>query len=440
MISTLPGILRRLFLPGGAALLLAALLLQGGFFTLSTSTLDFFYYSIFLAGVLLAWRFHSRRILSALILLLIAHRALEFFSAGKLTAGGPGRIAFEAVAVLLPLNLAAVAFDRDGRLSVASAVPRLVLLLFQAVFVAWLCRPGAASAPAIFHAHVLASHLFRWTQIPQPALLLVWFAFAVLILRFVLDHQPFDAGVFWSLAAVFAGLQAGGVGRMGSAYFATAALILASSIIETSYTLAYHDELTTLPARRAFNQALTQLSTPYAIAAADIDHFKSFNDTYGHDSGDQVLRMVASRLARVGGGGQAYRVGGEEFSILFPGMSAKDALPHLEALRGVIEQSRFRTRGFSDRRNASRGADRRIATNKRAARGGKMMRLPSAVANAGLSVTISIGVAEANSAAQSVEQVAKAADRALYRAKRTGRNRVEIGADRPRAKARRASA
>ena len=427
-------------MPGGALLLLAALLLQGGIVTVSASAVDFFYYSIFLAGVFLAWRFHSSRILSALILLLLAHHAIEFFSAGKVVASGPGRIAFEAVAVLLPLNFVALAFDREGRLNVAFAVPRLGLLFLQSVFVALICRPGATSAPAIFHADLFSKQLFHWTRIPQPALLVFLIVLVVLVVRFLLAHKPSEAGLFWSLAAVFAGMHVGGVGRIGSAYFATAALILASSIIETSYALAYHDELTTLPARRAFNQALTRLSAPYAIAVADIDHFKSFNDTYGHDTGDQVLRMVASRLARVGGGGKAYRVGGEEFTILFPGMTAKNALPYLETLREAVEASRFRVRGLPDRRSASRGADRRALEKKKTVRRGKSPPPQPEVVDDGLSVTISIGLAEPRSVTQWVEQVVEAADQALYRAKRTGRNRVEVDSRRPRAKARRASA
>jgi diguanylate cyclase (GGDEF)-like protein len=420
-------------------LLLAVLLLQGGIVTLSASAVYFFYYSIFLAGILLAWRFHSSRILSALILLLVAHRALEFFSAGKLLASGPGRIAFEAIAVLLPLNLVALVFDREWRLSVASLVPRLGVLFFQSVFVALICRPGATSAPAIFHSTLFSKQLFHWTRIPQPALLVFLITLAILVVRFLLVHKPSEACLLWSLGAVFAGMHAGGVGPIGSAYFATAALILASSIIETSYALAYHDELTALPARRAFNQALTLLSAPYAIALADIDHFKSFNDAYGHDTGDQILRMVASRLARIGGGGRAYRVGGEEFTILFPGITAKAALPYLEALRETIERSRFRVRGLPDRRSASRGADRRAAANRKTVRHGKRTLQPT-IADDGLSVTISIGVAEANSATQWVQQVVEAADKALYQAKRAGRNRVQVDSYRPRTKARRASA
>ena len=421
-------------------MLVAVVLLQGGVVTLSASAVDFFYYLVFLGGIFLAWRFHSTRILSALVVLFIAHRALEFFSADKVAASGPGRIAFEIIAVLLPLNFLAVAFDREWRPSVVSVVPRLLLLFFQSVFVALICRPGPTSAPAIFHSAIFSQQLFRWTRIPQPALLAFLTVLAVLLTRFFLAYKPSDAGLFWSLAAVFTGMHAGGVGRIGSAYFATAALILASSIIETSYALAYHDELTGLPSRRAFNQALTRISAPYAIAIADIDHFKRFNDTYGHDAGDQVLRMVASRLARVGGGGRAYRVGGEEFTLLFPGMTAKDVLPHLEALRKDIEQSRFRLRGLPDRRSASRGTDRRAAANRKTTHVGRRTPLQHAVADDGLSVTISIGVAEPYPATQWAEQVVEAADRALYCAKRMGRNRVEADSRRVRGKIRRASA
>src|SRR4051812_45029006 len=98
---------------------------------------------------------------------------------------------------------------------------------------------------------------------------------------------------------------------MRVAYVARAGMIILCSIIENSYVLAYHDELTTLPARRSFNDSILSLQNPYTIAVVDIDHFKSFNDTYGHDIGDQVLCMVATRLAHVTGNGQAYRIGGE---------------------------------------------------------------------------------------------------------------------------------
>jgi diguanylate cyclase (GGDEF)-like protein len=220
-------------------------------------------------------------------------------------------------------------------------------------------------------------------------------------------------------------LQSGGAGRIGSAYFATGGLILACSMVENSYVLAYHDELTSLPARRAFNDALLRLQNRYTVAVVDIDHFKKFNDTYGHETGDQVLRLVAAKLAQVSGGGQAFRVGGEEFTILFSGESLTDVLPHLEILRMEIEASAFRVRAGHERRAVPHGADRRkVVRSKRTT----LRRKPSSGAANALSLTVSIGVAESNARTRHVEQVIQASDKALYRAKQAGRNRVEAAA------------
>jgi PleD family two-component response regulator len=141
----------------------------------------------------------------------------------------------------------------------------------------------------------------------------------------------------------------------------------------------------------------------------DVDHFKKFNDTHGHDVGDQVLRLVATRLAGVGGSGIAFRYGGEEFTILFPGKDADEALPHLEELRADIAAYRMTLRA-PDRPRRTRSGKRR-----RGASGGTKQ----------LAVTVSIGVASRTPRHDAPEAVIKAADRALYRAKRGGRNRVE---------------
>jgi GGDEF domain-containing protein len=162
------------------------------------------------------------------------------------------------------------------------------------------------------------------------------------------------------------------------------------------------------------------LEEPYALAVVDIDHFKKFNDTFGHETGDEVLRMVASKLAFVTGGGQAFRVGGEEFSILFPGKSLTETLPHLESLRTEIEGSTFRPRGGVERRVTPRGPDRRNVRRK------NIRPRPNPPQSDQLSVTVSIGAAAPTIRTQVVEEVIKSADKALYRAKQSGRNRVEI--------------
>jgi diguanylate cyclase (GGDEF)-like protein len=429
------GTLRSLLIPGGLLLLAAAVVLQGGFRLPSASVLDFYYYSAFAAAMLLGWRFHSSRAVFALTVLLLAHRAVEYFSAGHILSSGPGRIAFEAVAFLIPLNFVALALIGERGFAIPAIASRLGLLFVESVFVAVVCRPGEIASPAFLHLELLDRHWFPWTKIPQPALLAFAWAFAVLAARFLLYRKPVQGGLLWSLVAAFLGLQAGGVGKVAGAYLATAGLILASSIIEDSYLLAYHDELTALPARRAFNDALLRLDAPYVIAVLDIDHFKSFNDTYGHDTGDQVLRMVAARLARVSGGGHSFRVGGEEFCILFPGRSLSEVVPHLESLRVSIEGATFLVRsGGERRRRPAHGRDRRKTPRRKPAR---MARTPSA-AGTELGVTVSIGAAEPGARAREVEQVLRAADKALYRAKHGGRNRVEMASS-ARARAARAA-
>jgi GGDEF domain-containing protein len=155
------------------------------------------------------------------------------------------------------------------------------------------------------------------------------------------------------------------------------------------------------------------LGETYSIAMVDVDHFKNFNDTFGHDTGDQVLRNVAGHLARVTGGGKAYRCGGEEFAVLYAGVDVDDAVEHAEKLRREIEQDVFVARGplRSTRKRPERRVSCRVSRKRKAA--------------VETFVTVSIGVAAAQSDTHDAHEVIKAADRALYSAKDLGRNRVE---------------
>ncbi len=419
--------LRSWFFPG-AVLLLAAVLLNSDILPISSQAVDFCYYTVFGAGVLLALRFRSTRVFFVLLTLVLAHHAVEFFSGAKIPTIGPGRIAFETVALLIPVNFIAFSIAGERGFSVPSLAPRLCLLFLEAVFVAVICGPGAMASPAFIRATLLDPHLFSWTKIPQPALLAFFLALGSLLPEFSRTHKALEHGMIWSLAASALGLHAGALGLRGDAYFTTAGLILVVSLIENSYFLAYHDELTSLPGRRAFNEFLLGLEPPYVMAEVDIDHFKKVNDTYGHDTGDQVLSMVAAHLARVTSG-RAYRVGGEEFSIVCSGKILQEVWPELENLRVAISQSSFRVRATRERRQNVRGPDRRRETD-----GGRPKPRRTVSSEAGqLSVTISIGVAEPNGRYRDVEQVIQAADKALYRAKRGGRNRIEIATPQKRA-------
>jgi diguanylate cyclase (GGDEF)-like protein len=169
--------------------------------------------------------------------------------------------------------------------------------------------------------------------------------------------------------------------------------------------LAMTDGLTGLANRRHFGDQLAREVTrcgekgkPLALVTMDIDHFKAINDTHGHPAGDAVLRRVAMLLEEnVRSGDLLARVGGEEFAVLALEAPMSEAMPLAERLRACIE-------------NAG----------------------PIAVGRTAVPVTISVGVAvlwgRQGDLLKAPERLLAAADDALYRAKRNGRNRVEVAA------------
>lgn len=175
-------------------------------------------------------------------------------------------------------------------------------------------------------------------------------------------------------------------------------------VVIDSYFLAYRDELTKIPSRRALNQYALSLGGKYSVAMLDIDHFKKFNDNYGHDIGDQVLKLVAAKMAQVKGGGRVFRYGGEEFMVIFPRKDANESSMTLEQLRQTIADYKIVIR-------------HPLRKNKKARKGSDVDGFKT------VNVTISIGVATRENKT-SFEQTVKSADEALYRAKKNGRNNV----------------
>jgi len=235
----------------------------------------------------------------------------------------------------------------------------------------------------------------------------IFVAVVCLLVRFFFRADAIGAGMFWVVIALVLRRPAG-----AELYVALAGAALGVAIIERSHWIAYHDELTGLPGRRAFNEALAGVGRLYSIAVVDVDHFKKFNDTFGHDTGDQVLRNVAGHLARVSKG-KAFRCGGEEFAIVYDGSPVEDAAVEAEKVRRSIEEDVFVARGPA--RSTRKRTERRV--NAKLSR-----RRPKAVET---NVKVSIGVAAAQSDTYDPQEVVKAADRALYSAKYLGRNRVE---------------
>ena len=210
---------------------------------------------------------------------------------------------------------------------------------------------------------------------------------------------------FGVLIMMIAQMHFGDSSRSLDVFSSVALLMCLYAIMQESWRMAYLDELTGLPARRALREKFQKMGGLYTVAMLDVDHFKKFNDNFGHDTGDAVLRMIASKMSKVSGGGSAYRYGGEEFSIVFTGKYASDARPHLEELRETIASSPFVINRVSRRKDDERTMPRKSKS---------------------VTVTISIGIADSSGEISSPWDVLKLSDKALYRAKKLGRNRVLV--------------
>ena len=355
--------------------------------------------AVLLAALALCLQFNRSRMFFALLTLLLAYAAL--------LARAHAAMAFERAALgglislCLPLDIL-----------VFSAIPeRGVFSRYGATWFGLLAAELAAawgilSFPSL--ALIRALHV-QFLQLPelslsQPGLLAMVAGLVWLNDRLLRRHSAELAAFFLALflvAPLLAAPRAAGI----ATYVTSAGLAFGYALMQESWSMAYLDELTGLQSRRALEEQLRQLGGRYAIAMLDVDHFKQFNDRYGHDVGDQVLRFVASRLQRQPLSGKPYRYGGEEFCLVYAGRGLPEVHGELEQLRSDIESCRFDLRQ-RERRNLDGDG--------------------SGNGNGMLSVTVSIGAAEHGPGHGEPWSVLKAADQALYAAKHAGRNRVNL--------------
>ena len=390
-----------LFVPEAPILVAAALLVTLASLRPAADGLVAVYpFTVLAAALLLGWRFNRSRLVFAVVLLALTQYVLD---GGVATP--EQRLFFHATTFLLPLNLALVALLPERGTVTSAGLVRWTLLAIQVVLVAFLARSFPTEATGLLRTRLAPAVLSDWTPLAQPAIIVFLAMAAVLVLAWVREPTSAVRAYVYALVAVFLGLTWKATGPGQEIWLATAGLVLVVAVVEASYLMAYRDGLTELPGRRALNEALPRLSGQFTVAMVDVDHFKRFNDRYGHDAGDHVLRLVAARLARAPGGGTAYRYGGEEFALIFPGKGAEECMPYLEELRETVETSRFTMRRrFRPRAKPSAPKGRKTRE--------------------AIVITVSIGVAERNHRHSTPDQVVQAADKALYRAKEAGRNRV----------------
>jgi diguanylate cyclase (GGDEF)-like protein len=359
-------------------------------------------------ALFLGWRFNRSRLLFGVLSLLMAQYILLYFGGSEDGELLLARYILYCVAIVLPFDFILFSMWQERGILTVRGLLRLGLLVAQPFIVIALYRWRGPLILQELDQLVVPLALADLDLLSYPALGLFFLGLLFLFIRYLRGRDHLDLGLFWALLISLAAMVAVESDLETSIYLSIAGFILIISALESAHSMAFRDDLTGLPSRRALNEALLRLRRQYSVAMLDIDFFKKFNDRYGHDVGDQVLAMVAAKLRQVGGGGRAFRYGGEEFTILFSGKSAEQAKPYLEKLRKTIAAAGFNVRGSGRPRRKPKKGGKKVGSRKR------------------VSVQVSIGLAERNGGKETPYAVVKAADKALYRAKNGGRNQISL--------------
>lgn len=302
---------------------------------------------------------------------------------------------FFCTGLLVPLNTLLLANTQErGILSMAGKF-KMIGLAFQGALVIY-CLLFQETWLSALKAYRFFPQAVQRNLVPDDLVAIIFIlCLVIFILRDFFKRDSNQSVQFFSLAMLFMAFLKPNDVLWYSLFLSGCGLYYLLTLIKKSYTMAYLDDLTGIPGRRALNEDLQKLSGVFTLAMVDIDHFKQFNDKHGHDIGDEALRHVARSIKRALRGGRVYRFGGEEFTIIYPGKDTAHALINLEEVRRRIETEPLISTTASGKSS-----------------GGKKLPL-----------TISLGFAE-SSVDSRPSEVLKLSDQALYRAKEKGRNQV----------------
>jgi len=357
-------------------------------------------YVIFGLGIILSIRFNQGRVFLIILLLTLFELFLNYYPELSINITSYSQVLYPVMCMLIPINIVIFSCLKERGIFSLWGKIRISFILIELFAIYKIAVSNTLSIQKILNYNFINLPLEK-TIMHLIALVIFLLTLIFFIIKAYIKNSVFELRLVGVIISVFAALFFINDKMSFSIYLSAAGLMLIISVIEDSYSMAYLDELTGIPSRRALREALMKLGNKYVIAMVDIDFFKKFNDKYGHDVGDDVLKLVASNLVQVSGGGKAFRYGGEEFTILFPGKSINDAIPHLESLREQVAKSGYTKKTAN-------------AQSSKSKRGNSSQ----------LFVNISIGVCEKSTKYKNHSDVIKGADKALYRAKKKGRNCV----------------
>jgi len=347
----------------------------------------YLFYAISILVLWVSWHFNRNRFIFIMLPLVFIHIGFEHFSAVNASN------LFLYTSVLYPLHLIIFLALKERGLFSIWGIFKIAFFVAEVALVLYLVYFPSETIHSYLNIKMFA---FSSYPLQDVAVAIGIFVFFVLTSLVLFNRYLIYNSTFLVIALTFyTGFYFLKLPHANELSLLAIGVIVFGLLIRESYRLAFYDELTALPGRRALVEDMAKLGMKYCLAMIDIDFFKKFNDTYGHDTGDEVLKMVASKLAQVSGGGKAYRYGGEEFVLLFPSKGIDDAYLHTDILRDTISKSPFSVRNKNSFKT--------------------------------IYINISAGVVQNTPKDKDPFAVMKRADNALYKAKEAGRNKVIKG-------------
>jgi len=386
--NSLKQIVLNLAIPLGMAFIFLFLLLK------QTQIPELFYlltpyifYAISFLIIGVSWRFNRNRFIFIITPLILLSIGFDYMSAAH------KNILFTYGSILFPLQLLIFSALKERGLFSIWGILKILFVALEIAFVLYLIYFPQNYFKELLDLKLFAKSFYPLKDVTIGIGIFVTFVLSAMVIfnRYLIYNTSFLV----ILLSFYTGMFYIKTPNAIDLAFLLIATIIFVVLIRESYRLAFYDELTQLPGRRALVEDMAKLGMKYSLAMVDIDFFKKFNDTYGHDTGDEVLKMVASKLESVSGGGKAYRYGGEEFVLLFPSVDVDVAFGHTDLLRNIISKSGFTVR------------------NKQK--------------NKKIFINISAGIVQNTQKDKDPFAVMKRADNALYKAKKAGRNKVIQG-------------
>ena len=223
-----------------------------------------------------------------------------------LELAGP-RTAYTLMSGFVPLLLVSLSLLPDRGLLTLRSLPSHLLIVTVLLFSLLMVRMEPQWLSSMLFTEWLPQRYFDWTGQPQTVVFLSVVAVLVMMITYAVRPSTSNVAGLGILLVLIVQMHSGATDASLNVFSIFALLMSLYAILQESWRMAYLDELTELPARRALRERLQKVGGTYTVAMLDVDHFKKFNDTYGHDTGDAVLRMIAAKMRKVTGGGSPYR-------------------------------------------------------------------------------------------------------------------------------------